>query len=192
MKAVILVLTGMVIAPVVAWAQDEGTSVESERTLVNQYCVGCHNDLEPSGGFSWTSLDVLHPEQNAEQAEKVIRKVRSGMMPPAGAARPDAAKLKALAAGLETRIDQAAATQPQVSAPDLHRLNRTEYGNLIRDLVGFDVDVSELLPADPKAGSFDNMADALTVTPALMQGYIRAAEKISRLAVGDPETSRRR
>ena len=189
MKAVFLILSGIVIAPVVAWAQDEGTSVESERALVNQYCAGCHNDLEPSGGFSWTSLDVVHPEQNAEQAEQVIRKVRSGMMPPAGAPRPDAAKLKAFATGLETRIDQAAAKQPQVGAPDLHRLNRTEYGNLIHDLVGFDVDVSELLPADPKAGSFDNMADALTVTPALMQGYVRAAEKISRLAVGDLEAS---
>jgi len=189
MKAVFLILSGIVIAPVVAWAQDEGTSVESGRALVNQYCAGCHNDLEPSGGFSWTSLDVVHPEQNAEQAEQVIRKVRSGMMPPAGASRPDAAKLKAFATGLETRIDQAAAKQPHVGVPDLHRLNRTEYRNSIRDLLGIGVDVSELLPADPKAGSFDNMAGTLTVSPALVQGYLRAADKISRLAVGDPKAS---
>ena len=130
-------------------------------------------------------MDLDRPELNAEQVEKVIRKVRSGMMPPAGAPRPDAARLKAFAAGLETRIDQAAATEPHIGAPDLHRVNRTEYRNSVRDLIGIDVNVTELLPPDSRSGAFDNMADALTVTPTLMQAYTRAADRISREAVGD-------
>jgi len=171
-------------------AQNETvSSVESQQALVSQYCTGCHNDKLKSGGFSWTSVDLTHPEQSLPQMERVIRKVRAGMMPPAGARRPDAASLKAFAAGIETRIDQDAAMHPYIKPPALHRLNRTEYRNSVRDLLDIDVDVSGLLPADPKTGTFDNLADALTMTPALMQGYVRAAEKISRDAVGDPKTS---
>jgi len=170
-------------------AQNDGASVDAQRALVNQYCSGCHNDKLKSGGFSWTSVDVAHPEWSAQQFEKVIRKLRAGLMPPAGAKRPDTATLNSFVTALETRIDHAAALHPYIKPPALHRLNRTEYRNSIRDLLGMDVDVSGLLPADPKAGSFDNMADALTITPALMQGYVRAAEKISRDAVGDPKAS---
>ena len=111
------------------------------------------------------------------------------MMPPTGARRPNTVSLKTFATEIETRIDQATATNPYIKPPALHRLSRTEYRNSIRDLLDIDVDVSGLLPADPKAGSFDNMADALTITPALMQGYFRAAETISRDAVGDPKTA---
>jgi hypothetical protein len=111
------------------------------------------------------------------------------MMPPGKSPRPDAATLKAFVAGIESRLDEANAKQPYVKPPALHRLNRSEYRNSMRELLDIDVDVSGLLPADPKVGSFDNMADALTITPALMQGYVRAAEKISRDAVGDPKTS---
>ena len=162
---------------------------ESMQGLVNQYCEGCHDDQLKSGGFSWSNVDQAHPEKHPELMEKVIRKVRAGLMPPAGAGRPDVASLNAFAAGIETRIDQSAEMSPYVNPPALHRLNRTEYRNSIRDLLDIDVDVSGLLPADPKAGGFDNMADALTITPALMQGYFRAAEKISREAVGDPKTA---
>jgi len=175
--------------PIPASAQTESTSVESQRALVNQYCAGCHNDKVKSGGFSWAAVDLAHPDQSAAQMERVVRKIRAGMMPPAGARRPDAVALKSFAAGIESRIDQAANAHPYIKPPALHRLNRTEYRNSVRDLLDIDVDVSGLLPADPKAGSFDNMADALTMTPALMQGYIRAAEKISRDAVGDPKTA---
>src|ERR1041385_319489 len=87
----------------IAASQTAGSTVESERKLVTDYCAGCHNDQLRSGGFSWTTLDVGHPEQNAEQAEKIIRKLRAGMMPPAGARRPAASALKGLAAALETR-----------------------------------------------------------------------------------------
>src|SRR5436853_6739448 len=109
------------------------------------------------------------------------------MMPPAGARRPDWATLKAFAAGLETGIDQAEGQR--IAAPSLHRLNRTEYHNSIHDLLDLDVDVAELLPPDAKTGGFDNMAEALTVTPTLMQAYIRSAEKITRLAGGDAQAS---
>jgi len=164
-------------------------SVASQQELVNQYCVSCHNEKLKSGGFSWTVVDLTHPDRSAEQAEKIIRKLRSGMMPPAGARRPDATSLKNLASTLETEIDRAAAKQAAVSAPNLHRLNRTEYHNSIHDLLDLDVDVTELLPPDAKTGGFDNMAEALTVTPTLMQAYIRSAEKITRLAVGDAQAS---
>ena len=173
----------------VAHSQEGGSpaSVASERALVNDYCAYCHDDSLKEGGFSWSEVDVANPHQNAEQAEKIIRKLRAGMMPPAGAPRPDESELKALRTALAARIDQAAAATPNVDAPDLHRVNRKEYRNSIRDLLGVDVDVAALLPPDAKTGGFDNMAEALTVTPGLMQAYVRAAGSIARLAIGDLE-----
>ena len=165
------------------------SSVESQHALVDKYCSVCHNEQTNSGGFSWTKVDLAHPGQSAEQLEKVIRKLRAGLMPPVGMPRPDAAAIKDFAAALETGIDQAAAAHPNPGRPALHRLNRTEYANSVRDLLNVNVDVSTLLPADDMSHGFDNMADALNLSPALMDGYIRAAGKISRLAVGDPETT---
>ena len=184
-----LLLGGLVLSAVTVFGQAGGevASVESQRAMVDEYCVACHNDTLNSGGFSWTEVDLAYPGRNAEQAEKVIRMLRSGMMPPAGAPRPDPATLKGLASALETRVDAVAAQQPYIDAPELHRVNRSEYRNSVRDLLGLDLDVTSLLPRDASTAGFDNMADALSVTPALMQGYIRAAETISRIAVGDPE-----
>jgi mono/diheme cytochrome c family protein len=162
------------------------TTVEGQRAFVQQYCVGCHNDRTKSGGFSWSELDVARPGHNAARAEDVIRKVRAGLMPPAGARRPEAALLTEFAASLGTRLDEMAAAHPVYKAPELHRLNRREYRSAVRDVLGLDVEVSALLPPDARTGAFDNMADALTITPALMQAYIRAADKVSRLAIGDP------
>ncbi len=173
--------------PVSGQARNELSAVESQRALVNEYCAYCHNDALIEGGFSWSEVDVAHPEQNAEQAEKIIRKLKAGMMPPFGAPRPDERSLGALADALAARIDQSVAASPNVDAPDLHRVNRKEYRNSIRDLLGVDVDVATLLPPDSKTGGFDNMSEALTVTPGLMQAYVRAAETIARLGVGDPE-----
>src|SRR3954454_17060128 len=116
--------------------------VDSQRALVNQYCAGCHNDKLKSGGFSWTSIDLAHPEQNAEQVEKVVRKVRSGMMPPAGMKRPDIAAMKAFAEGLESKVHRAAAAKPFANAPALHRVNRAEYHNAVHHRLGIDADVS--------------------------------------------------
>ena len=133
----------------VAVGQEAGgvTLLESQREMVSDYCATCHNDALLEGGFSFSELDLAHPEQNAAQAERLIRKVRSGMIPPVGLPRPDAATLKAFASALEARIDDAAAAaQPHVSAPELHRVNRTEYRNSVRELLDMDVDVADLLP----------------------------------------------
>src|SRR5258708_404 len=107
MKRLLVFCGGLIALAIVAPAQNEPASVEAQRTLVNQYCAGCHNANLKSGGFSFTDVDLPHPEQTAERAEKVIRKLRAGMMPPPGAKRPDGAALKALASGLESRIDLA-------------------------------------------------------------------------------------
>ena len=186
LAVLVIVAFGYGDAPV-AFGQESGklSTLESQRAMVTDYCVTCHNPALMEGGFSWDELDIAHPEQNAEQAEKVIRKVRSGMMPPVGMPRPAATELKAFAAALENRIDQMAV--PHSEAPELHRVNRREYRNSIRDLLDLNIDVNALLPPDGRTGNFDNMADALTVTPALMQAYVRAADKIARQAVGDPE-----
>jgi hypothetical protein len=159
--------------------------VSSHQALVNRYCVNCHNDRRASGGFSWTTLDLSKPEENAEQAEEVIRKLRAGLMPPAGAPRPDAARIKALVESIERGIDRQAAARPYAGAPELHRLNRTEYRNAVRNLIAFDTDVSSMLPPDEMGRGFDNISDALGITPSLVQGYVRAASRISREAVGD-------
>ncbi len=188
-KPFILIVATLLIVVRMVFGQTDTAGMDSQRALVAQYCAGCHNDKLKSGGFSWTEIDLARPEQHADKLERVVRKVRSGMMPPAGSRRPDAAALKAFASAIESRIDLAAAKQPYIKPPALHRLNRNEFRNSVRELLDIDVDVSGLLPADPRVGTFDNMADALTVTPALMQGYIRAAEKISREAAGDPKTS---
>jgi len=157
-----------------------------DKALVTKYCFGCHNDSFKSGDLSLAKLDLAHPSQNAEVAEKVIHKLRAGMMPPPGLPRPDVATLKTFRTSLENSVDAAALLHPNPGRPPLHRLNRTEYANAIRQLLDVDIDVSALLPADDMSHGFDNMADVLTISPALMEGYVRAAGKISREAVGDP------
>ncbi len=136
-----------------------------------------------------TKLDLAHPEQNTELAEKVIRKLSLGMMPPPGSPRAGAEALKTIAASLKTGVDRAASLHPNPGRPPLHRLNRTEYAYAIRDLLQMNVDATALLPPDAMSHGFDNMADVLTTSPALMDAYIRAASKISRMAVGDPEVN---
>jgi len=153
--------------------------------VVKRYCAGCHSESVKSGGFVLSKLDLLHPERTPELAEKTIRKLRAGMMPPAGAPRPEAAVLNGVAASLETAIDRVAALRPDPGRPALHRLNRTEYGNSVRDLLNLDVDVEAMLPPDDLSHGFDNMADVLTSSPTLLEAYVRAAGKISRQAVGD-------
>jgi Protein of unknown function (DUF1592)/Protein of unknown function (DUF1588)/Protein of unknown function (DUF1587)/Protein of unknown function (DUF1595)/Protein of unknown function (DUF1585) len=160
---------------------------QTTSSLSNQYCVGCHNDQIKSGGMTLTQLDLAHPDKNAELAEKVIHKLRAGMMPPPGMPRPDAAALKAFTISLETGVDQAAAAHPNPGRPPLHRLNRTEYANSVRDLLAVDVDAASLLPTDDMSHGFDNMADVLNMSPTLLEGYIRAAGRVSREAVGDTE-----
>src|SRR5262249_24182943 len=153
--------------------------------LVDRYCSGCHNDKLRSGGMTLTQLDVAHPDRSPELAEKVIRKLDAGLMPPAGMPRTDHAALEQFVSSLAGEIDRKAAEHPYAGRPALHRLNRTESANSIRELLDLNVNVAALLPPDDMSHGFDNMADVLTVSPALMEGYLRDASKISREAVGD-------
>ena len=162
------------------------TASPPDAAFLKQYCVGCHNARVKSGGLALDALDPLMLEGHADVWEKVVRKLRTGMMPPDGAPRPAPAARETFTASLESALDRLAARQLDPGAPALHRLNRAEYANVIRDLLAVDVDVSTLLPPDDSAAGFDNIADVLTVSPALIEGYIAAAAKISRLALGDP------
>jgi len=156
-----------------------------ESAFLTQYCFGCHNERAKIAGLALDALDLSHAGADAETWEKVIKKVRTGMMPPSGARRPERAALDGFAAQLEERLDKAVDPNSALVTPALHRLNRTEYANAIRDLLALDVDVNVLLPADGSSQGFDNLAEALAVSPSLIQGYVSAAMKISRLAVGD-------
>ena len=154
--------------------------------LLDQYCVTCHNDRLKTGGLSLQGLPI---DGNAETWERVIRKVRAGMMPPAGAKRPERAALDTFAGSIENAIDRAAAISPNPGRAPLHRMNRVEYENAIRDLLALDVDSSTLLPADDSSHGFDNIADVLGVSPSLLERYVAAAAKISRLAVGERDAA---
>jgi hypothetical protein len=178
-------LSSSIVALLAAIATGQSTDTASQQAFVNRNCAGCHNDKLKSGNFSWAQVDLAHVDHTAEPAEKAIRMLRAGMMPPPGVPRPEPAATTAFVTSLEAGIDRKAAAQPNPGAPALHRLNRTEYHNSIRDLLAVDVDVASLLPADDMSHGFDNMADVLTVSPALMEGYIRAGSRISRAAVGD-------
>jgi len=162
---------------------------EGQTALVKQYCTTCHNDRMKSGGLSLAAFDASQAVEHAPVAEKMIRKLRAGMMPPAGARRPDAATIAALAEALETRIDRAAALRPDPGWRPSQRLNRAEYARAIRDLLALEVDVTAYLPPDTISHGFDNVADVQTFSPTLMDGYLRAASQISRLAVGDRKAS---
>jgi mono/diheme cytochrome c family protein len=161
-------------------------AVPGALAVIDRYCVTCHNARLRTGGLALDGLDVAQAGRQAPTWEKVVRKLRTGMMPPANAPRPDRATLDGFAAAVEATIDRAAATAPNPGAPVLHRLNRTEYGNAVRDLIDLPIDAAALLPGDDSSEGFDNMASVLGVSPALMQAYVSAAAKISRLAVGDP------
>ena len=162
-------------------------AAEAQQSLTKKYCVACHTDSVKAGGFSFSSVDLAHPDRTAENAEKVIRKLRTGMMPPAGTPRPDRATLDSLAASIENAVDLVAAKNPNPGRPALHRLNRSEYENSVRDLLDLNINAEDLLPADDMSHGFDNMADVLTISPTLMDAYIGAAGKVARLAVGDPK-----
>ena len=155
------------------------------RALVDQYCVTCHNARLKTGGLvlDKEQLDFARLADHPEMTEKVIRKVRAGLMPPTNVRRPDAAAMESFVSFMETAVD-AKATQ-HLPAPGLHRLNRTEYANAIRDLLSLEVDATKFLPPDDSTRGFDNIAGALTMSPALMEAYLSASGKISRLAIGD-------
>ena len=165
--------------------------VTAHRGVLDRYCVTCHNERLRTAGLALDAMDVARVDGGAAVWEQVVRKLRAGAMPPPGRPRPDADTAAGLISYLETQLDRAAAAGPMPGRTEaFHRLNRAEYQNAVRDLLAVDVDVSGLLPADDAdAHGFDNMADVLTVSPALLDRYLSAARKISRLAVGIAPTA---
>jgi len=153
--------------------------------VVRRYCVGCHNEKTKSGGLSLAAFDVTRAAQNADVAEKMIRKLQAGFMPPPLAPRPDAATHAALVTALETTVDTAASANPNPGVRTFQRLNRPEYARAVRDLLALDVDAGRWLPLDTKSANFDNIADAQALSPTLLEAYLNAAAAVSRMAVGD-------
>ncbi|HEU4691161.1 MAG TPA: DUF1592 domain-containing protein, partial [Vicinamibacterales bacterium] len=156
----------------------------SDQALVQKYCVTCHNARAKTAGLSLEGTNPAEAASHAELWEKVAMKLRGGMMPPQGMPRPDAATLEMFAASIEKTIDDRALRSPDPGHKPVHRLNRTEYGNAVRDLLDLDVDVTNLLPADDESHGFDNIAGVLRVSPLLLEQYLAAARSISSLAIG--------
>ncbi len=176
-------------APTGAAAQAGGraTAAVDTRATVDKYCVTCHNDRRKTGGLSLQSVDLADIEANGQVLETVVRKLRGGVMPPVGAPRPDAAGYVAFREALERDLDAAAAKRPNPGRKDsLHRLNRAEYANVIRDLLDLEgVNYSTLLPGDDASYGFDNIAGVLGMSPTHLDQYLNAARTVSRMAVGD-------
>ena len=163
---------------------DKSTMAKAQRALLDQYCVTCHNDKTKIANFSLQNADLNNAADHPEIWEQVIRKLRAGMMPPPGMPRPPLAKYEGLRDWLEAQIDEKAAAHPNPGSVVLHRLNRTEYANAVRDLLDLEVDVTTLLPADDSARGFDNVAGSLTISPSLIEAYTSAARRVARTAVG--------
>ena len=160
---------------------------EAHGLALRRYCVGCHNERLRTADLLLDRVDIGDVARDPDVWEKVVRKLRTGLMPPDGRPRPDAETYASLVAHLETELDHAAQATPNPGWPaQIHRLNRAEYANAVRDLLGLEVDARALLPADDSGYGFDNIGDVLTVSPGLMARYLSAAAKISRRAVGDP------
>jgi mono/diheme cytochrome c family protein len=176
-------------APVPAAPDQRPAATDAGTQTIKQYCAGCHSDRGKAGDLSLAGFDVARATDHPETAEKIIRKLRAGMMPPAGSRRPDDAVLQDLRGALETRLDSWAAANPNPGWRPFQRLTRAEYTRAVKDLLDLDVDVSAFLPPDTMSQGFDNIADTQSSSPALPQGYLRAASQISRLAVGDREAS---
>ena len=178
------------VAPTPAAGQEAAGAAVDGQALVDRYCVTCHNDRLETGGFSFGPLDVADVAAHPEAWEKVVRKLRAGAMPPRPRPRPDRETYDGFRAWIEGELDAAAAADPNPGRTEtFHRLSRTEYRNAVRDLLALDVSVDDLLPADDTSYGFDNIAGVLGVSPTLMERYLSAARKISRLAVASPVPS---
>ena len=192
---VVLALGAAVASAPALHAQDPGTTetahmqdpgaIEAAQAVVEGTCRRCHNDRMRTGNLSLAAFEVATAAEQAEVAEGMIRKLRAGLMPPAGVRRPADSVLLGLAGALEARLDAAAAANPNPGRRGFQRLNRAEYARSIRDLLGVEIDAGDYLPLDTKSANFDNIADVQMLSPTLMNGYLRAAGEISRLAVGD-------
>jgi len=173
------------------WYTERGAvDTNQVATVVGEYCLDCHNGIDFAGSLRLDDKDMLDIGEDAEIWEHVVRKLKTGMMPPAGEPRPERTTLDGLTANLEQRLDRFAADNPRPGPTVLRRLNRTEYANVIRDLVDLRVDASTLLPLDDSSEGFDNIGSALGVSPSLVESYVSAAMKISRWALGDSTAPR--
>jgi hypothetical protein len=182
-----MVLAGAVLLPAATLSAESSGSAAAaaHRATLEQYCIGCHSGPTPFAGLNLEPLDFSNLEVNGASWEKLIRKLRGRQMPPAGMPRPDEATYEALVNYIEAGRDRLAEVKPNPGRPTLHRLNRAEYANTIRDLLALEIDVSDLLPADDIGYGFDNIGDVLNVSPLLLERYLAAAGKISRTAIGD-------
>ena len=194
---IMLLAISCVVTMSAGMAYGQGVDSQAQRAILDQYCVGCHNAQADAGtqtGLLLDELDITRIGDNPEEWEKVVRKVRAGMMPPTGnrgAPRPDDATLEAFVVGLETELNRAAVARgPNIIPPGAHRLNRAEYANAIRDLLDLEINPAMYMPVDDSVSGFDNVASALGMSAALMEGYASAAEKISRLAMGSETETR--
>src|SRR5499427_6237054 len=179
-----------VVAPKMATGHaTTGLSVESQNQLVGQYCATCHSERGKAGGLTLAGFDAAKIDQRPDVAEKMIRKLRTGMMPPPNARRPDADTIHQFVDALESKMDAAFAASPNPGWRPFQRLNRAEYQRAVKDLLGIDVDVTAYLPPDTISKGFDNVADVQAFSPTLTESYLRAASQISRLAVGDRSAS---
>jgi len=174
-------------APQASASDASSTIAAADRGVVDKYCVTCHNQRLKTSGLALDTAELSDVAAHPEVWEKVIRKVGAGMMPPAGVPRPDDAAKRALISRLEGVLDNAAKARPNPGRPLVHRLNRAEYANAIRDLLAVELDVSSMLPPDDSSGGFDNNADVLGLSPVLLESYLTAAERITALAIGDPK-----
>ena len=174
-------LIAMLAVPLTVPAQEHGV-------FIDKYCVDCHNPEDWAGSLDFSLVDLENPIADPEIWEKVMRKFRGNMMPPQGNPGPDREEKLAFVSWLQDTLDTAILASPQPGKSSLHRLNRTEYGNAVRDLLDLDVDISEYLPADDEGYGFDNIADVLRTSPALLEQYLVASRKITDLAVGNMGT----
>ncbi|MBA0088104.1 MAG: DUF1587 domain-containing protein, partial [Acidobacteria bacterium Pan2503] len=165
-------------------------TADANQALIKRYCATCHNQKLRTAKLALDVLDLTHPEKNALIWERAIRKLRGGMMPPPGAPRPPVEAVNALAAYLEASLDRAAATNPNPGSVRIHRLNRAEYANAMRDLFSVEVDAAALLPTDDISDGFDNIAGVLKVSPSFLDQYIMAARAVAKQAIGTPFTGK--
>ena len=164
--------------------------VDPNKALVNRYCATCHNSKLKTANLAFDVIDLTHPEKDALTWERAIRKLRGGMMPPPGAPRPPLEQVNAFATYLEESLDKASASNFNPGSVRIHRLNRAEYANAMRDLFGIEVDAAALLPTDDISGSFDNIANVLRVSPSFLDQYIMAARAVARQAIGTPPAAK--
>src|SRR5580698_7885715 len=165
-------------------------SLAAHRAMLDHYCVTCHNQKAKTANLTFDTMDLAQVGKDAEVWERAVRKLRGGMMPPPGMPRPDLATVNSFVTFLEASLDKAALESPNPGTVSLHRLNRAEYANAMKDVLGVDVDAAALLPRDDISDGLDNIASVLKVSPSFLDQYISAAREVSRMAIAHPPPTR--